>query len=300
MPREGEPQSRESGPEQPDLLFERYLEEERILDLFENGEIIGVENIDDVQPEIRAHANGVYLAQLKHRSAGFRVVFAGQEIQGIFKPLSGEDLEKEKRDWGINDFYKKEAATYFIDRALGFGLTPPTAVREVEVEGKREIGSLRLYIPPEQADVWYLNDFYDQNITRFTETLDWQTLAAFDYLIANGDRHLDNILFSTGEPCQIYPIDNGFSLVPDFINPNDVAPKGPRAKMAFKEIENGVFEPRENQLPAEIRSQIVEFNQDRERKARLTDQLIEIGLPENEIEELFRRINKMAKSGQYY
>src|SRR3989304_10417848 len=112
---------------------------------------------------------------------------------GIFKLSSRE----EKLEHVGN--YKKERAAYLADRFLGFGLVPPTVIREIE----GEIGSVQEFVPDAKTAA---------------ETLEHEKQAVasemfkvwiLDYLIFNTDRHGYNWLIRNQK---IHAIDNGMSF----------------------------------------------------------------------------------------
>lgn len=294
--------------ETPDFLFNRYPDVEKILAIMEDGEVRNVTDIDEYYEEvgkkIPTHMNDAYWSRLHHKTLSFKVQFAGQDIQAIFKPKSGEDMRREKRTWGVENFYIREAACYEIDQALKLGLIPPTIVRdEIKFndnngEKKIDVGSLRLFVPSEEAEIQSLNNFYYENMKAFTQTEDWQAIAVLDYLIANADRHLDNLLYSTEDPLKIYPIDNALCLKQSFIKAHLAAPRGPRRILAFRE-KNGVLELKRDLLPRNILVRISSLNQSERRKNILKEKLERIGLPNEDVSDFFSRLDDISRAGIY-
>lgn len=123
---------------------------------------------------------------------------------GIFKLNSREKI-------GHEGSYKKERAAYLADRFLGFGLVPPTVIREID----GEIGSVQEFVPDAKtAAEAYLTPAEGQEPTLTKEQK--QSLKSelfklwfFDYLLYNGDRHGGNLLVKDNK---IYAIDNGWTF----------------------------------------------------------------------------------------
>ena len=124
---------------------------------------------------------------------------------GIFKLSSRE----EKLEHVGN--YKKERAAYLADRFLGFGLVPPTVIREID----GEIGSVQEFVPDAKtAAEAYLTPAEGKEPTLTKEQK--QSLKSelfklwfFDYLLYNRDRHGGNLLVKENK---IYAIDNGWTF----------------------------------------------------------------------------------------
>ncbi len=124
-------------------------------------------------------------------------------------------LKLESREKVI-DSYKKERAAYIVDKFLGFGLVPPTVIREFI----GDVGSLQEFIVDtlelhslmlfKYGDCDTIEQSRNQKLKVFHDYLnDFLKLLIFDYLIHNSDRHDFNFLFKEG---RIYAIDNGFTF----------------------------------------------------------------------------------------
>ena len=120
----------------------------------------------------------------------------------IFKPHSGEDPKL--RDYG--EFYKRERASYLVDRVLDLDIIPPTVIRELD----GEVGSAQEFV----EDPVVVGDLFgeDEDDRTFRDT-EFQEQAIrlwiFDYLIWNSDRHWGNALVKNNK---LYAIDNGCSF----------------------------------------------------------------------------------------
>ncbi len=123
-----------------------------------------------------------------------RVTHEDHELLAIYKPRRGE---RPLWDFPRGTLYRREVAAYLISESLGFGLVPPTVVRD----GPYGIGMLQLFITnDEEAHLFTMlkEGGYDQVIRR---------LCAFDYLINNADRKSGHAL--KGHDGRLWAIDHG-------------------------------------------------------------------------------------------
>jgi hypothetical protein len=136
-------------------------------------------------------------------NATFVVAIADGEEErlAIYKPVKGE-----RRLWDFPDgtLYKREAAAYLASEALGWGIVPPTVVRE----GPYGVGSFQVFCEPdERRDYWRV---------RKRRRDDLFPIALFDIVTNNADRK--------GEHChvavdgKIWAIDNGLTFHTEFKN----------------------------------------------------------------------------------
>ena len=101
----------------------------------------------------------------------------------------------------LNNSAKQERAAYEISNALGFGIVPPVAFRKVDVgKGGEEQVSAMAFIPGKTAATF----------TGKFKSLDMAKITAFDFIIANQDRHPDN--FVIDEKGKTWAIDNAFAF----------------------------------------------------------------------------------------
>ncbi len=124
-----------------------------------------------------------------------------EERLAIYKPVKGE-----RRLWDFPDgtLYLREVAAYLASEALGWGIVPPTVVRD----GPYGVGSLQQYCPPdERRDYWRIHKRRRDDLLM---------IALFDIVTNNADRK--------GEHChlavdgKIWAIDNGLTFHTDFKN----------------------------------------------------------------------------------
>jgi len=113
--------------------------------------------------------------------------------RAIYKPERGE-----RPLWDFPPgLYKRELAAYLFSEALGWGLVPPTIVRE----GPHGEGSFQLFIEAEFEQHW----FTLREDPRHRERL--QKICVWDFVANNADRKSGHCLL--GPDNLIYAIDNG-------------------------------------------------------------------------------------------
>lgn len=121
-----------------------------------------------------------------------------QDGDAVFKPKEGE-ARGLRNEIERGTYYKRERAAYLVDRFLGFGLVPPTIVREIN----GELGSAQQFI--QDAKTLSGVDYE----TREKMIYDFIRLYIFDLIIWNTDRHSANALIANGK---LYAIDNGLAF----------------------------------------------------------------------------------------
>ncbi len=116
--------------------------------------------------------------------------------RAIYKPDRGE-----RPLWDFPPgLYKRELAAYLFSEALGWGLVPPTIVRE----GPHGEGSFQLFIEAEFEQHW----FTLREDPRHRERL--QKICVWDFVANNADRKSGHCLL--GPDNLIYAIDNGLTF----------------------------------------------------------------------------------------
>ncbi|MEX2599985.1 MAG: SCO1664 family protein [Dehalococcoidia bacterium] len=92
---------------------------------------------------------------------------------GVYKPRVGE---APLWDFPPGTLYQRECAAFELSRLLGWGMVPPTVLRE----GAAGPGSLQLYVPPvEDSNYFTLRDAHREDAIR---------MAVFDIAANNADR----------------------------------------------------------------------------------------------------------------
>lgn len=178
----------------------------------------------------------------------------------VFKPKNGEN--KSYHESG--SFFKRERASYLVDKFLNFNLVPPTVIREIN----EQIGSVQEFIP--DADTFnQITRREEETATRNNELL---KLWLFDMLIYNADRHCGNLLYKEEK---IFAIDNGISF------------SGKSHLHVTKTFEN-------KNIPENIKRQFNEFKKNTKKKETLEKLLLEL-LDKEEVDAFFARLDKIAE-----
>lgn len=110
------------------------------------------------------------------RSERVTLTLEGETHQAILKKIDEPD-----------DSWRHEVAAYELDRLLGLGLVPPTVKRK----DKGRPGGLQLWVDGEKLDS-LPQELSDLEAWRRQVSAMW----LFDYLTANNDRHVNNVLAS--------------------------------------------------------------------------------------------------------
>ena len=118
----------------------------------------------------------------------------GLALRAVYKPQRGEaplwDFE-----WGT--LCKRETAAYELSRALGWGIVPPTVLRE----GSRGLGSVQFFVEHD-GQAHYFTVAED---ARFVAA--FRRMALFDFVINNADRKSGHCLIGHDE--RVWGIDHG-------------------------------------------------------------------------------------------
>jgi uncharacterized repeat protein (TIGR03843 family) len=123
----------------------------------------------------------------------------GAHWLAVYKPGRGE-----RPLWDFPPgLYKREWAAYLLSEALGWGLVPPTVLRE----GPFGEGSLQ----------WFVEADFEQHYLTLLEQprhrARLERICAFDLLANNADRKSGHCLLAADE--QVYAIDNGLTFHAD-------------------------------------------------------------------------------------
>ncbi len=140
--------------------------------------------------EVVAGSNRVFQVRLETE---------GKALTAVYKPARGE---RPLWDFPPQTLYRREAATYVVDRALGWGLVPPTVARR---DGPLGPGSMQEWVaePPEDATP-----------DRGQLEAELRRLAALDVLVNNGDRKAAHLLLDPG--LHLRGIDHGVTFSAGF------------------------------------------------------------------------------------
>jgi uncharacterized repeat protein (TIGR03843 family) len=141
---------------------------------------------------LAAGSNYVYLLRMRHPEAG--------EGYAVYKPQRGE---APLHDFPDGTLFRREYASYLVSEALGWGLVPPTIVREDGLEAG--LGALQLFIEHDPAQHYFtLRDSHEAEMKR---------IAVFDWLTNNADRKGGHCLLAADS--RIWCIDHGIAFHAD-------------------------------------------------------------------------------------
>jgi uncharacterized repeat protein (TIGR03843 family) len=131
-----------------------------------------------------------------------QVSLTDDSAYAVYKPEAGERP--------LSDFepglYRRERAAYLLSESLGWGLVPPTVIRE---EAPLGVGSLQ----------WFIEcDFQEHYFTLFADAPETHRelarIALFDYVTNNTELKSGHVL--RGEDGRVWGIDHGLCFSADF------------------------------------------------------------------------------------
>lgn len=126
---------------------------------------------------------------------------AGREHLAIYKPRDGENP---LYDFPDGTLFLREVAAYRLSRLLGWGLVPPTVIRD----GPMGVGSVQLYkAPTEPGPARDPQAFWSQRV------IDVERLVLFDHVANNADRKLSHCLLD--QHGIVWGIDHGLCFSAD-------------------------------------------------------------------------------------
>ncbi|MGI9015871.1 MAG: SCO1664 family protein [Euzebya sp.] len=120
-----------------------------------------------------------------------------ENLYAIYKPG-----QHERPLWDFpGELYLREVAAYEVSEFLGWGIVPPTVVRD----GPRGPGSVQLFVPHDPAEHYFTladDDEWDVPLAQ---------IAVFDMVTNNADRKGGHVLRQIGQD-RLYGIDNGLTF----------------------------------------------------------------------------------------
>jgi hypothetical protein len=138
---------------------------------------------------LAAGSNYVYLLRMADS--------AGGEGYAVYKPQRGE---APLSDFPDGTLYKRERAAYVVSEALGWGLIPPTVVREDGLGAG--LGVLQLFVEHDPAQNYFtLKDDHAETMMK---------VAVYDWLTNNADRKGGHCLLAADN--RIWCIDQGLTF----------------------------------------------------------------------------------------
>jgi uncharacterized repeat protein (TIGR03843 family) len=114
----------------------------------------------------------------------------------IYKPERGE---APLWDFPIGTLFEREYASYLLSRILGWRFIPPTVIRD----GPHGIGTVQLYIEPEQG--------FDRFLEDEALRIQLHQMALFDLVTNNADRKASHFFMGRFQR-QIWGIDHGLTF----------------------------------------------------------------------------------------
>jgi hypothetical protein len=171
------------------------------------------------------------------------------------------------RPQGYIDSWMYEVAGYELDKLLGLNMVPPT----VERRFKENRGSIQLWVD----DTKSLKKLNEEKIKLpsykiFSNNRNLFLQRAFDNLIGNEDRHLDNYLLNTKD-WRMYLIDHSrsFRTTGKFVKQLTYTEKHPEGPMVMKELPKALYEKIKGLTFEQIKGAVTEYLTDDEIKAVL-------------------------------
>jgi uncharacterized repeat protein (TIGR03843 family) len=136
-------------------------------------------------------------------NATFLVTVRSQEreCRAVYKPGRGE-----RPLWDFpSGLYRREVAAYRLSELLGWGLVPPTVLRD----GPLGEGSFQLFIEADFEQHYFT--LYDARQDLHPQLM---AMCVFDVLANNTDRKSGHVLLGPGD--RIWGVDQGLCFSPDF------------------------------------------------------------------------------------
>jgi uncharacterized repeat protein (TIGR03843 family) len=123
------------------------------------------------------------------------LVTGGEDsLAAVYKPGAGE-----RSLWDFPDrLFLREAAAYALSEALGWGIVPPTVIRE---DGPYGEGSLQLFVEADYSQHYFT--LFDEGDHRAA----LRAMCAFDIVANNADRKSGHVLL--GPDGRLWGIDHG-------------------------------------------------------------------------------------------
>jgi uncharacterized repeat protein (TIGR03843 family) len=206
---------------------------------------------------LAAGSNYVFLLQMRHATAG--------EGYAVYKPRRGE---APLHDFASGTLYQREYAAYLVSEALGWGLVPPTVVRETGLSAG--VGVLQLFVVHDPAMHYFsLKDGREELMRR---------IALFDWLTNNADRKGGHCLLDPSG--RVWCIDHGITF------------------HAEEKLRTVIWDFQGTPVPAELLDDVRRFAEELSRDAELCAQLAALLSP-RELLRLQERAALILSRGVY-
>lgn len=139
-----------------------------------------------------------FLANASNHTLLVHVGEPADGVAAIYKPREGE---RPLWDFPRGTLCQREVAAYEVSVALGWGLVPPTTLRD----GPLGQGSVQLFVPHDPARHYFVLVEEGHHLEALTR------MATFDLLINNADRKASHVLLSE-EDGRILGVDHGVAF----------------------------------------------------------------------------------------
>ncbi len=146
----------------------------------------------DIEGRMPWSSNATFLVNIR---------FGDNSAQAIYKPLRGE-----RPLWDFEPgLHRREVAAYLLSEAMGFGVVPPTVLRD----GPLGEGSMQWFVDADHQEHYFTifekrNDLHDQ----------MRLMAVLDIVANNTDRKSGHCLLGRDE--RIWGIDHGLCFATEF------------------------------------------------------------------------------------
>ncbi len=200
-------------------------------------------------------------------NATLLVTVRGDEVStlAVYKPQRGE---RPLWDFAHGTLGKREVASYLVCEALGWGLVPPTVLRE----GPYGLGSVQFFIHA-QEDAHFFTIQHDSAYAG-----DLMRLAAFDVVANNADRKSGHCLVA--HDGQLWAIDNALTF------------------HAEPKLRTVVWDFAGQPLPVSVTADLQTLQRSLVQDSPLTQALDRL-LSDHELAALHRRLREMIRVGHY-
>jgi uncharacterized repeat protein (TIGR03843 family) len=225
------------------------LPPERILRLLSEGEI-------EIEGLIPWSSNATLLVTVRD---------AEHSALAVYKPQRGE---RPLWDFAQGTLGLREVASYLVSEELGWGLVPPTVLRQ----GPHGLGSVQFYIHCDEA----AHFFSIRHDERYAHEL--RRVAAFDVVVNNADRKSGHCL--VGHDGRLWAIDNALTFHEE--------PK----------LRTVIWDYAGEPLPDDVQADVRRLNEALSDASPLT-RLLEKILNEAEVRALRRRVQRLLQDSCY-
>ena len=139
-----------------------------------------------------------FIANASNHTLLVQVGEAALGLHAVYKPRAGE---RPLWDFPTGSLCRREAAAYVVSEALGWGLVPPTVLRDDAPMGT---GSVQLFVPHDPEDHYFVLVGDEATHAALVR------MAVFDLLTNNADRKASHVLRT--DDGWVYGCDHGLTF----------------------------------------------------------------------------------------